>query len=97
MITVDCRSCVLLPDSYEVGPDGVCVTCHGAKRETITECDGCGEREAIDGTPIPEPIGLAKYLVTFHDGGSMYCVYCNDCRDLAKMDWNGETKLIEAA
>lgn len=81
----DCRSCVYGPDSYEVDADGKCITCGGSKKEEIDSCDGCEATDTED---------LAMYLVEFHDGGSGHCVYCDDCRDLAKMDWNGETKSI---
>ncbi len=79
-----CRSCTYVLDSYEVDDDGKCITCEDTKTETIAQCDGC---EATD-------VDLDLYVVDFHDGGSAHVAYCTDCRDLAKMDWNGETKSI---
>lgn len=50
-------------------------------------CQGCeGWDEA--------QVGL--FLVTFHDGHSEVVCYCEDCADLARIDWNGETAEIEA-
>lgn len=91
-IQVECRSCVLV-ETHEVDGEGKCPTCANSKVEDVTVCDGCEADEEVE----PEPIGLAKYLVTFHDGGSQICVYCTDCADLAKVDYNGETRSIEAA
>lgn len=51
----------------------------------LAYCDGC------------DVVGLhlKPYAVEHHDGGvSSPTFYCNDCADLARMDWNGETKSI---
>ena len=82
----ECRYCVGgLVDSYEINDQGQCIACLDAKTEEVTACDGCGEEEY--------PLGF--YRVEFHDGGNDDVYYCVDCADLARMDWNGETKSIE--
>jgi hypothetical protein len=46
-------------------------------------CEGCDEvRDA------------KAYQVTSHEGVVSAVRYCDDCRDLAKCDWNGETAAI---
>lgn len=87
MITRECRYCVgFFPDGdYEVNDANQCIACLDTRIEQVTECDGCGETHP-----------LKRYVVEYHDGGSDDEVYyCDDCADLAKMDWNGETKSIE--
>ena len=84
-----CRYCVAgCVDSYEINDKGQCIACLDTKIETVVACDGCSELTDSCG-----PLG--HYLVTFHDGGSGDPYYCVDCADLARMDWNGETKSIE--
>lgn len=83
-ITRECRSCVYVPDSYEVDAEGKCRYCKDTKIEIVTDCDGCD-------SPQPD---LKLYLVTFHDGGEQEVYYCDDCAELARVDWNGETKSI---
>ena len=34
------------------------------------------------------------YVVTYHDGTTEIVSYCDDCADLARLDWNGETASI---
>lgn len=36
------------------------------------------------------------YLVTDHHGAVSLVRYCDECAELAQMDWNGETAQIEA-
>lgn len=79
-----CRSCVFVPDSYEVDAEGRCTQCKGTKVEYVRSCDGCDH---------PQP-DLKPYRVTFHDGGEQDVHYCGTCADLARMDWNGETRAI---
>lgn len=79
-----CRSCVFVPDSFEVGEDGTCKTCKGTKVEPVETCDGCD---------YPQP-DIQPYRVTFHDNGQADVHYCATCADLARMDWNGETRAI---
>lgn len=35
------------------------------------------------------------YVVTGHNGNRTICSYCDDCANLARIDWNGETAKIE--
>lgn len=49
------------------------------------------ECEADEGEVLPR----APYRVTGHDGSIVVCCYCQDCADLAAIDWNGETAAIE--
>lgn len=80
-----CRYCVAgLPESYEVDCAGRCVVCLDTRIAEVTECDGCDDTGHA----------LKRYLVTHHDGGESDCYYCDDCADLARMDYNGETKSI---
>jgi hypothetical protein len=53
-------------------------------------CDGC-EGAVSDAGP------LKPYVVTSHEGEKAHVLYCDDCRDLAKCDWNGETAAIQEA
>lgn len=82
-----CRYCTGLPDSYEVDGVGRCIVCLDTRTQDLTECEGC-EQERPD---------IAPYLIEHHDGGSSEVVYCADCAELARMDWNGETKSIAQA
>jgi hypothetical protein len=76
--------------AYETGDD--CDTCWGVEKADVFDaalaawdtCHGCGE---VDDT-------IDDYTVTHHDGTRTAVRYCNDCRDLAKCDWNGETAAI---
>ncbi len=36
-----------------------------------------------------------EYRVTDHEGCEWHCTYCDDCANLAKIDWNGETRSCE--
>lgn len=49
----------------------------------------------IDYTCEHDDAPRALYLVTMHDGGKAVCSYCSGCAELARMDWNGETKSCE--
>ena len=53
-------------------------------------CEGC------EG-PRDEPPDLGLYLVRFRDGHSARVWYCDECADLARIDWNGETAGITPA
>ena len=35
-----------------------------------------------------------RYIVTDHEGIEHVCDYCDECADLAAIDWNGETAEI---
>ena len=45
--------------------------------------------------PDDAPMARKLYTVTGHDGKTCVCSYCDDCADLASMDWNDETAAIE--
>jgi hypothetical protein len=49
-------------------------------------CEGCDESR---------PTSL--HLITRHNGTTVRARYCADCAELARMDWNGETKSIAPA
>lgn len=66
----------------------ICVELRSEQRRARTECEGCDG--AVDGGAI------AKYRVQHHDGSTSDVHYCDDCAELARMDWNGETAAIEA-
>lgn len=51
-----------------------------------TRCEGCDE--------VCE---TRRYRVTFTDDKTADVSYCVDCADLARMNWNGETKAIAPA
>lgn len=40
------------------------------------------------------PWTTRPYLVTDHEGQTVICEYCDDCAELAAVDWNGETAAI---
>lgn len=54
---------------------------------TTKTCEGC------DGV-CPGPV--SPFRVTNHEGKAFVVLYCADCADLARADWNGETAAIEA-
>ena len=94
MITRGCRYCVDgCPDSYEINDAGQCAACLDTKIEEVETCDGC-DHPIPASEAAPFPLTVKRYLVTHHDGGESDVYYCADCADLARMDWNGETKSI---
>ena len=50
-----------------------------------TAADGCDEST------------VRPYVVTHHDGTTSRADYCSDCLYLARIDWNGDTALVEPA
>lgn len=52
----------------------------------IVKCAGCDES-----------VPVRPYDVTFTSGSIERVNYCDDCADLARMNWNGETAAIKGA
>lgn len=53
--------------------------------KTLKHCHGC-DSDQPDVVPV---------VITHHDDSKSTADYCGDCLDLARMDWNGETKSVE--
>lgn len=85
---------------------GPCEKCDGTGVADLDVCADCGGSTAI-GTPDPhvcaphcdgcdQTVAAVKACtITHHDGTTSEARYCDDCIDLARVDWNGETAAIE--
>ena len=54
---------------------------------THKHCDGCDEEQP----------NVKSYVVTYHDDTTGPANYCEGCAELARMDWNGDTKGLTPA
>jgi hypothetical protein len=85
-----CQTCRTVQASHDdLSLHGECTKCW-ARAMASAECQGCsGHVEAGH--------ALRCYLVTFESGKTETVRYCDDCADLARMNWNGETASIKEA
>lgn len=78
-----CDACRKLNGLMKVGERFLCRSCLSAPSFT---CECC----KVDGRSVSRRL----YLVTGNGGEVSTCSYCDECADLARMDYNGETAEI---
>jgi len=68
---------------------------HDTYFETEAEAQACADKlNGVDFTcecPLDPGEPRRLYQVTGHDGDVVLCSYCDDCAQLARDDWTGET------